>query len=378
MAVAARPAGAAKEPVRQRRERDQELLVWPDLVFVEFVCALLFTITFVLLSTFVNAPLLNQANPNITPNPSKAPWYFMNLQELLLHMDPGLAGVIVPTILLILLMAIPYVDRSNEGQGQWFATPNAVRITVFSFIYSSIWITWLILWDESAHVRVFERLPTLWGSDARWTWPYQNSPFGDWAVTRWARGTLDPIWDFIFLPNRLAVRDTWSWSMPVPFQPGEGPHDGRLNWPQDFERIPVPLNGTWGPRFEDPVNTWMPGWARSFYPYDAYLNLPSVLAEYIMPIVAMVGLPALMIFIIWKLGWANTTRDHMIALFTGFILVYFALTIVGVAFRGKGQQLVPFWRVPNLEGDPGIQRQVPAPESPYVLTDTRTGNGWHG
>ena len=85
-----------------------------------------------MLSVLVNAPLLDRANANITPNPSKAPWYFLNLQELLLHMDKGLAGVIVPTVALIVLMAIPYIDRSNDGQGTWFGTANAVRITVFS------------------------------------------------------------------------------------------------------------------------------------------------------------------------------------------------------------------------------------------------------
>src|SRR3989337_391943 len=106
-------------PAKPRREREQEVLVWPDLVFIEFISAVLITLTFIALSSFVNAPLLNRANFNLTPNPSKAPWYFMNLQELLLHMHPALAGVIVPTIALVLLAAIPYVDRSNEGQGQY-------------------------------------------------------------------------------------------------------------------------------------------------------------------------------------------------------------------------------------------------------------------
>jgi hypothetical protein len=162
MAVAT-PTAGERETVRQKRERDQELLVWPDLVFIEFIAAVLFTLTFVVLSTVFDAPLLNKANAGITPDPSKAPWYFMNLQELLLHMDKGLAGVIAPTMLLIGLMMIPYVDRSNAGQGGWFATPNAIRITVFSFVYSSVWIIWLILWDASKHVEVYRRLPVLWG-----------------------------------------------------------------------------------------------------------------------------------------------------------------------------------------------------------------------
>src|SRR3974377_1582409 len=175
MAVATQ-AASTRESVRLKRERDQELLVWPDLVFIEFIAAVLFPIAFVILSTLVNAPLLNQANSNITPNPSKAPWYFMNLQELLLHMDKGLAGVIVPTALLVGLMVIPYVDRSNDGQGGWFATPNAIRITVFSFVYSSVWITWLILWDNSSHVEVYRRLPTLWGSKAFLHGPGEKHP----------------------------------------------------------------------------------------------------------------------------------------------------------------------------------------------------------
>src|SRR5687767_9640052 len=101
---------------RPRREREEEVLVWPDLVFVEFISAVLFTITFLILSTFINAPLLNRANPDVTPNPSKAPWYFLNLQELLLHMDAGLAGVIVPTLALGAIAAIPIsIDRRSAS-----------------------------------------------------------------------------------------------------------------------------------------------------------------------------------------------------------------------------------------------------------------------
>lgn len=381
MAVAATTVtGAKSETVRQRREREQELLVWPDLVFVEFICAVLFTITFVILSTFVNAPLLNRANPDITPNPSKAPWYFMNLQELLLHMDPGLAGVIVPTLLLIGLMVIPYVDRSNEGQGGWFATPNAVKITAFSFAFASIFITWLVLWDDGAHVRVYEELPVLWGQseeEDELTWPgdygemwFEDLPGGEaWRA----------IWDFVFLENRVAVRDTWSWSVPVPTQPGSGEHDGDLNWPEDFRNVPLPLNGTWIFEWEDPADTWMPGWLRRVYPYDGHLDIPAIIAEYVMPIIAMVGLPALMLLILFKLGWASTMRDAVIALFTGFILVYFALTIIGVAFRGEGQQLVPFWEVPNLEGNPAIKRYEPPPDAPQlVVVESELGTYAHG
>jgi hypothetical protein len=365
MAVATRAAGT-RESVRLKRERDQELLVWPDLVFIEFIAAVVFTITFVILSTVVDAPLLNQANSNITPNPSKAPWYFMNLQELLLHMDKGLAGVIVPTGLLVGLMVIPYVDRSNEGQGGWFATPNAIRITVFSAIYSSVWITWLILWDNSSHVEVYRRLPTLWGSDKKLQWLGDKHPFNSWP----GGDFFQAIWDFVFLRNRLSIRDEWHWSLPVPWQPGAGPHDGYLDWPKDFTQVPLPLNGTWLWYWNKPG--WMPGWMLHIYWYDSDINIPAITAEYVVPVIAMLGLPALMIFILRKLGWAHTMRDAVIALFTGFILVYVALTAIGVAFRGRGQQLVPPTHVPNLEKDPSVYRQLPAAPR-YGLYDPGSG-----
>ena len=101
-AVVARPVARP-----QTRVRDEEVLVWPDLVFVEFIAALIFTLTLFLLAFLVNAPLLDQANGDVTPNPSKAPWYLLNLQELLLHMNPAMAGVIVPTIWLVILGAFP-------------------------------------------------------------------------------------------------------------------------------------------------------------------------------------------------------------------------------------------------------------------------------
>ena len=103
---------------RPRRERDEEVLVWPDLVFVEFIAALLFTVTLTILAVVANAPLQDTADANHTPNPSKAPWYFLNLQELLLHMNPALAGVIVPTVLLILLGGHSVLRPKQRGPGR--------------------------------------------------------------------------------------------------------------------------------------------------------------------------------------------------------------------------------------------------------------------
>ena len=79
----------------------EKVYVWPNLLRIEMIAALVFTAGLILLAVFVNAPLRDLANEEVTPNPSKAPWYFLGLQELLLHMHPSLAGVIVPTVVLI-------------------------------------------------------------------------------------------------------------------------------------------------------------------------------------------------------------------------------------------------------------------------------------
>ena len=142
-AVVARPVARP-----QARARDEEVLVWPDLVFIEFIAALVFTITLFALASVMNAPLLDQANADVTPNPSKAPWYLLNLQELLLHMNAAMAGVIIPTIWLVIMGAFPYFDRDNDGQGAYFATENSVKITVVAGVIGIVGTWALILWDS--------------------------------------------------------------------------------------------------------------------------------------------------------------------------------------------------------------------------------------
>lgn len=143
-------ARAAQREDEERLIEDpgERVHVWPHLVSIELVGALIYLIALTLMSIFVKAPLFDIANPELTPNPSKAPWYFLGLQELLLHMHPALAGVVVPTAVLVLLGAIPYIDRSRAGTGIWFSGPKGWPITKFSFIYTSVWNLGLILLDE--------------------------------------------------------------------------------------------------------------------------------------------------------------------------------------------------------------------------------------
>ena len=127
---------------------EDEVMVWPSLVVVEAVSAVVFLGILMVLSVLVNAPLLERANPNQTPNPSKAPWYFLNLQEMLLHMDAGLAGVIVPTFALLGIAAIPYFDRSPLGVGILGTSSKGRKIIAFSVVFTTVVLTGMILLDE--------------------------------------------------------------------------------------------------------------------------------------------------------------------------------------------------------------------------------------
>jgi quinol-cytochrome oxidoreductase complex cytochrome b subunit len=96
-----------------KAEPTDKVNTWPHLMLVEFVALLAMTGFLLILSVILQAPLLEPANFNATPNPSKAPWYFLGLQELLSYFDPQIAGVTVPTIIgLIGFMMIPYIDRN--------------------------------------------------------------------------------------------------------------------------------------------------------------------------------------------------------------------------------------------------------------------------
>jgi quinol-cytochrome oxidoreductase complex cytochrome b subunit len=127
---------------------DDEVMVWPSLVVVEAVSATVFLGILTFLSIFISGPLTEHANVNKTPNPSKAPWYFLNLQELLLHMNPGLAGVIVPTVALGAIAAIPYIDRSPLGVGILGTSAKGRKIIGFSTVFTTLVLIAMIVADE--------------------------------------------------------------------------------------------------------------------------------------------------------------------------------------------------------------------------------------
>ncbi len=217
---------------------DDEVMVWPTLVGIEAVSATIFLAIMVLLSVMVNAPLLEMANPNQTPNPAKAPWYFLHLQEMLLHMDPALAGIIIPTLALGSIAAIPYIDRSPLGVGILGTSSKGRTIIGFTAVYTTIVLIGLVLLDEAS------------GRTGFWL----KTVFNDWGLPEWSSG----------------------------------------------------------------------------------LVMPSVVVAIFIGVLVMLV----------KRIFNPTTRELIIALYTGFFVTYWVLGIIGTSFRGPGQDLMWPWDLP--------------------------------
>lgn len=151
--VAGKPvAGDRKDPAA-----DDEVLVWPHLLVRHAVAAMAVLLLVMLISVFFDAPLREVANPTVTPNPEKAPWYFAALQELLAHFHPLVAGVLVPTGIIVGLVALPYIDRSL------YLRPEHRRVAVATFT------TFLVIFVILTLVGFMFRGPN-WG----WVWPWQE------------------------------------------------------------------------------------------------------------------------------------------------------------------------------------------------------------
>jgi menaquinol-cytochrome c reductase cytochrome b/c subunit len=99
--------------VRVQKEPDDTVMVWPHLLSIEFLAGAMMSVFLLLMGVFINAPLEDLANGNVTPAVAKAPWYFLGLQELLAYFHPVVSGVLVPTFVLVGAALIPYVDRGN-------------------------------------------------------------------------------------------------------------------------------------------------------------------------------------------------------------------------------------------------------------------------
>jgi len=145
---------------RVEREQGDRVHTWPHLLLEEFIAMAILFAGLLVFSSLINAPLRELANPNLTPNPSKAPWYFLGLQELLRYFHPMVAGIVIPTFILVGLAAVPYVDRNPSIK----PGDRKVAITLFTILF------------------MFGAVLTIIGSFFRgpgynWIWPWTQGVF---------------------------------------------------------------------------------------------------------------------------------------------------------------------------------------------------------
>jgi len=138
-----RRIAAGQGPV-EKAESDR-VWVWPDLVYTELISLIACSVVLIVWSIFLKAPLEQPANPANTPNPSKAPWYFLGLQEMLVYFDPWLAGVVLPSLIIVGLICIPYIDKNPRGNGYYTINERKAEITIFLFGFAVLWSSLIVL-----------------------------------------------------------------------------------------------------------------------------------------------------------------------------------------------------------------------------------------
>ncbi len=195
---------ASGKPPIEKEESDQKVLVFPYLIFIEFVVALFYSIMLVAWALALKAPLEDPANPTISPNPSKAPWYFLGLQELLVYFDPWIAGVLLPTLIIVGLCALPYIDRNPKGSGYYSFRERRVWISGFLFCLWILWITLIIF-------GTFLRGPNwnFFGPFEEWNVhkvvPLLNVNLSDYIFVKWIGVGLPKAWYIREAPGFLLV-----------------------------------------------------------------------------------------------------------------------------------------------------------------------------
>ncbi|MDD0854528.1 hypothetical protein HBN50_15560 [Halobacteriovorax sp. GB3] len=154
---------AGECPIEAMPENREKVWCWPNLVYVELMCIIGTTIFLIVWAIIFKAPLEEPANPTWAPNPAKAPWYFLGLQEMLVYFDPWMAGVVLPGLIVVGLLAIPYIDTNPKGNGYFTFVERKMAVTAFLF-------GWLVLWIYLIIVGTFLRGPnwTFYGPFEFW------------------------------------------------------------------------------------------------------------------------------------------------------------------------------------------------------------------
>lgn len=175
-----RPAAgepAAAEPIPPERAP-----TFPDLVYKEFLAALAVSVGLLAWALVADAPLRAMADPNHTENPAKAPWYFVGLQELLVYFDPWFAGVVLPTLIILGLCLIPYLDTSRCGVGTYRIEGRRLAVGHFLFGFALWWVLIAVgQWLRGPNWQIY--------------WPWES-----WAVAKPAEERLWSLPAWVGLP----------------------------------------------------------------------------------------------------------------------------------------------------------------------------------
>ena len=218
---------------------DDKVHTWPHLVRIEFLCAIGVTLLLIVWALLVDAPLEEPANPTKTPNPSKAPWYFLGLQEMLVFFDPWHAGVVLPSLIIVGLMVIPYIDINPKGNGYYCFKDRKWEILTFYLGFHILWVSLII-------IGTFVR-----GPGWNWFWPWEPwDPHKVEALTNvdlpYMLGFRDYYWSMAFgfvvvlgyFIVGTALMYAWVWRLPPnrPFSafPGGGPEILKIWGPTRF------------------------------------------------------------------------------------------------------------------------------------------------
>jgi hypothetical protein len=132
---------------------DGTVLSFPVVALLELILTLGVVAILLVMSLGINAPLEEIANPNTTTNPAKAPWYLMGLQEMLEHGHPTLMAILMPTVMVLFVIAIPYVDNDRAGAGKWFTDDRGKKVALYTAIYTLIIMPLYIFLDSTFSMR---------------------------------------------------------------------------------------------------------------------------------------------------------------------------------------------------------------------------------
>ena len=201
-------------------ENREKVWTWPNLVYTELFAIIAGTVFLIVWAIIFKAPLEEPANPTWAPNPAKAPWYFLGLQEMLVYFDPWMAGVVLPGVIVVGLIAIPYIDTNPKGNGYYTFMERKMAMTFFLF-------GWLALWIYLIIVGTFLRGPN-------WTF---YGPFEFWDLHKVVAAYNVNLSEFFWIkglgramPKNLLLRESVGIILSLGYMFGLPPLIARTKW----------------------------------------------------------------------------------------------------------------------------------------------------